>query len=168
MEDVLCLQAMMKHVKVEEQSEVALVVNTNPYRHHSQPILLSTACHIHQYAPTVRQMARVDFNIVHSILIMYNTVWQYFDKILFEDASDTSIATLTLINPIGFVYCDPAQFDTFQYLLAGIFLRDLNFPPPVKSVCKVAVHIMFITTRPVAQNLLSRRKSFQVSKKERD
>ena len=74
MEDALCLQAMMKHVKVEEQSEVALVVNTNPYRHHSQPILLSTACHIHQYAPTVRQMARVDFNIVHSILIMYNTV----------------------------------------------------------------------------------------------
>jgi len=85
MEDALCLQAMMKHVKVEEQSEVALVVNTNPYRHHSQPILLTTACHIHQYAPTVlfveeghnlldSQMARVDFNIVHSILIMYNTV----------------------------------------------------------------------------------------------
>ena len=72
-------------------------------------------------------VAQVDFSIVHSILLIYNTVGTQFDKITFVYASNTSVATLTLFNSINYIYYKPVQFDIVQYLLAGIFTGDLDF-----------------------------------------
>ena len=181
MEDVLHRRAILLHVKVGAQSEVALVVNTNPRHHHSKPMSLTHACHIREYAPMAAypeegpnlldgRVAQVDFNIVHSILLMYNTVWQRFDRILFSDASNTSIATLTLTNPIAFVYRNPVQSGIVQYLFAGIFTGDLGFfahflgqqGASLKSPC-----VFCLARQDQCMNLPPRRKSSQVSKKKR-
>ena len=138
MDDVLHCWAVLLHVKVEEWSEVSLVVNTNLHHPRSKHMPLTTACHIHQYAPTApypkegqnlldSRVARVDFNIIHFVLLMYITIEEWFDKIMFADTSNISIAALTLTNLIDFVYCEPAQFDIAQYLLARIFTGDLDF-----------------------------------------
>ena len=114
------------------------MVNTNSRHHRSKPMPLTHECHIRDYAPTAAypedgptpcdsQVAQVNYNIVHSILLMYNTSEQWCDKIAFADSSNTSIATLTLTNPIAFVYHDPVQFNIMQYLLAGIFTGNLDF-----------------------------------------
>ena len=138
MEDVLHRRAILLHVKVWAQSEVALVVNTNPRHHHSKPMSLTHACHIREYAPMAAypeegpnlldgRVAQVDFNIVHSILLMYNTNEQRCNKIVSTDPSNISIATLILTNPIAFVYRNCVQFNIEQYLLAGIFTGNLDF-----------------------------------------
>jgi hypothetical protein len=72
-------------------------------------------------------VARVDFNAVHAILLMYNIEGQRIDTINLVNNENISLATLTLNNPIYCEYKDSVQHKVAQYLLAGVFTGDLCF-----------------------------------------
>ena len=136
MEDVIHCRAVLLQVKVGERSEVGIVVNTSRRHHRHKPMPLTSSCSIRLYTADHsadgrstfdRRVARVEFDKVHSLLLMYDTVKQQFDKIAFANESTNVIALLTLNNPIKCVYREPPQFEIGRYLLAGMFTGDLDF-----------------------------------------
>ena len=132
-EDVIHRRCVLLHLKLGEQMEVFIV--KNPYRHHNRkaPSSLPSGYLVWLHdecdeggVTLEHRVAKVDFTQVGAILLMYR-VKQCVDKIRFKDEINQTLAQLTLKIPLA---CDPhltMQFTMIHYLLAGIFVGDLDF-----------------------------------------
>jgi hypothetical protein len=87
--------------------EVALVLNSNLYHHHSKPMTLTNEYEVRRYIPVIpnpspeensfnERVARVDFSMVTTILLIYNTTEQRLYEMDFVNAERKFLATLTL------------------------------------------------------------------------
>ena len=105
-EDILHRRCVLLHLKLGDQSEVAMVKNLNPRHHRMKPDPLPKEYRVQLYVPSPEEEAgrantlndcvtQVDFTLVKSILLMVDQVQNKLDKIEFRDENDTCLASLT-------------------------------------------------------------------------
>ena len=104
----------------------------------SKPDPLPKDYHIRRHQPgvaegTVRativedRVTVVDFKVIKTILLMFDTMQRRFDEIEFPDNSDRCLGSLTLEKPISRESQQPPQLEMAQYLFAILFTGDLDF-----------------------------------------
>ena len=99
---------------------------------------LKDECDLCEYEPTGaellqgekqfdNQVARFDFSLLSSVLLMYKKNKKMLDKMRFADGDQKTLATLTLKNPIQILQPNAPRYEIKQYLLAGVFTGDGAF-----------------------------------------
>ena len=72
-------------------------------------------------------VATVDFGLVQTITLMYNTVQKSIDELRFTDASGSLISKLTLACPISTPFDSALPFKVSQYQMTAVFTGNLDF-----------------------------------------
>ena len=141
-ESVVHRRCMLLHVQINGHTQVAIVQNTNDRHNRRRPHALTKTYGRRTYEPSAEQppynfddrIGKFDFSSVTRINLMYNKREQQFDKLAFVGNQDQVMATLTLKAPIVTPYLPDMTVSIHQYLLAGIFVGDLDFCPTSSGI----------------------------------
>ena len=96
MEDLLHCRCTLLNISAGMEMDVAMVVNTSTPHHRFRPMTLKDKYDLCEYVPTEaelvqgnnqfdNQVARFDFTLLSSVLLMYNQTKKMLDKIRFVD-----------------------------------------------------------------------------------
>ena len=129
---------VLLHLKLRDQSKVAIVKNLNTRHHRMKPDLLQKEYRAQQYLPAPEEeagraktldnhVAQVDFTLVKSILLMVNQARNKLDKIKFRDENEKYLASLTLKKPIVWEVSKENPMVLDHYLRIGLFTGGLDF-----------------------------------------
>ena len=111
LEDIIHLRCVLLQNNVDDQMQVALVKNPNPCHHRHKPQALAGHYAVRPYTSSMlgppteaalfeNRVATVDFSLVTSILLMYNTTGKTIDELHFVDMEEAALSTLTLKTQI--------------------------------------------------------------------